>query len=350
MERTITINMGQRIFVINEDAYYMLKDYLTTLRQVFAGNNSSDEIISDIESSISDIFAEKYCTEPGTVITIDDVREVINRVGRPEDFSSCDNDEDDECHQASSAKCRKLFRDPCNKVLGGVCSGLGVYLNVDPLWIRILFICLTLFTNIITVVLYVVLCIIIPEAKTPADRMAMEGQAPTLDNIAQTVTRQYDKARDYINSNDVKSKFNNACNGTKSVFTVIFKILFILVAIAVFGFMAYFIVGMGSFLLSLIQGTFGFFSLFPIEINSFGISCVNANLLLLYSGITLLIGIPLLALIMVIYNFIFASSKPISKAGRIILLSLWIIGIVLIIASFVLNHFAILPTFSFSFS
>nr|WP_304639024.1 hypothetical protein [uncultured Muribaculum sp.] len=88
MERTITINMGQRIFVINEDAYYMLKDYLTTLRQVFAGNNSSDEIISDIESSISDIFAEKYGTEPGTVITIDDVREVINRVGRPEDFSS----------------------------------------------------------------------------------------------------------------------------------------------------------------------------------------------------------------------------------------------------------------------
>ena len=64
MERTITINMGQRIFVINEDAYYMLKDYLTTLRQVFAGNNSSDEIISDIESSISDIFAEKYGTEP----------------------------------------------------------------------------------------------------------------------------------------------------------------------------------------------------------------------------------------------------------------------------------------------
>lgn len=40
MERTITINMGQRIFVINEDAYYMLKDYLTTLRQVFAGNNA----------------------------------------------------------------------------------------------------------------------------------------------------------------------------------------------------------------------------------------------------------------------------------------------------------------------
>lgn len=221
MERTITINMGQRTFVINEDAYYMLKDYLTTLRQVFAGNNSSDEIISDIESSISDIFAEKYGTEPGTVITIDDVREVINRVGRPEDFSSCDNDEGDECHQASSAKCRKLFRDPCNKVLGGVCSGLGVYLNVDPMWIRILFVCLTLFTNIITVVLYVVLCIIIPEAKTPADRMAMEGQAPTLDNIAQTVTRQYDKARDYINSNDVKSKFNNACHGTKSVFNIL---------------------------------------------------------------------------------------------------------------------------------
>lgn len=343
MERTITINMGQRIFVINEDAYYMLKDYLTTLRQVFAGNNSSDEIISDIESSISDIFAEKYGTEPGTVITIDDVREVINRVGRPEDFSSCDNDEGDECHQASSAKCRKLFRDPCNKVLGGVCSGLGVYLNVDPMWIRILFVCLTLFTNIITVVLYVVLCIIIPEAKTPADRMAMEGQAPTLDNIALTVTRQYDKARDYINSNDVKSKFNNACHGTKSVFNTIFKVLFILIAIASIVLFGYIIVGFSSIFLDPILG------LFSMSINSFGV-CTFPNLPFICIGAILFIGIPLLALIMLIYNIIFASSKPISKAGRIILLSLWIIGIVLIIASFVLNHFAILPTFSFSFS
>jgi len=89
MKITVSVNLGGYSFNIDEDAYSDLKRYLKNLELHFAGEESSSEILSDIESRMSELFRQKL-TSYKQVINIADVREVISVMGNPEDFS--DND------------------------------------------------------------------------------------------------------------------------------------------------------------------------------------------------------------------------------------------------------------------
>jgi phage shock protein C len=58
---------------------------------------------------------------------------------------------------------KKLYRSRTNRVIFGVCGGLGEYFEVDSLIIRILFIILS-FTGGSGIIIYLILAVIIPEA------------------------------------------------------------------------------------------------------------------------------------------------------------------------------------------
>ena len=85
-------------------------------------------------------------------------------------------------------KIRKMFRNPDNKVIGGVASGIAAYFGVDPTLIRILFI-LTIFLGGSGIIAYLVLWIITPEALTLTDRMQMQGEPVTLSNIEYNIKK-----------------------------------------------------------------------------------------------------------------------------------------------------------------
>jgi phage shock protein PspC (stress-responsive transcriptional regulator) len=149
MKKVININFQGRVIPIEETAYDMLKQYVESLRLFFANEEGKDEIINDIEGRIAELFDEQL-KKGSTCINDVDVNNIINSMGRPEDFDADEAKVQTQLGGQSytnegfaggqSTTSRRLYRDENHKVLGGVCSGIANYFNVDPLLIRILFV------------------------------------------------------------------------------------------------------------------------------------------------------------------------------------------------------------------
>ncbi len=191
MKKTLTVNISGSVFHIDEDAFVRLNDYLKRLESHFSDDHGRADILSGIEERIAEIFQGKRQHER-QVVTLDDVKEAINQLGEPAEISG--NDEganksktrDYSTRDEEPPPPKRLYRDPENKYIGGVCGGLGAYFNVDPVWMRIIFL-LLLFSGGFGILLYVILWIIIPKARTAADRLSMRGERVNISNIEKTI-------------------------------------------------------------------------------------------------------------------------------------------------------------------
>lgn len=170
MRKIININFQGRVIPIEETAYDILKQYIESLRRFFANEEGRDEIINDIEGRIAELFGESL-SKGAACITDDKVHDVINSIGRPEDFDDQENHvkeqlKDEGARQkrgnASQAETRRLFRDGDDKILGGVCAGIANYFRIDPAIIRLLFAVVTLGGLGSGLLLYVLLWAVLP--------------------------------------------------------------------------------------------------------------------------------------------------------------------------------------------
>ncbi len=206
MNKTVTINISGIIFNIDEEAFNKLKQYLDTIKSYFSNSEGKDEIMADIEARIAEVFQEKLSGK-NQVISVGDVDEVIKLMGEPEDYLDEEQGEgfkENKTNFSSGPRPKKkLYRDPDSKILGGVCSGIGHYFDVDPIIFRALFV--IAFLGFGTGILfYIVLWVIMPEAKTTAEKLEMKGESVTIDNIKKKVEEE---ARDLKNRfNDLKDK------------------------------------------------------------------------------------------------------------------------------------------------
>ncbi len=190
MEKTISINLSGQNFQIEEDAYKKLFDYLESIKKHCGGGADSSEVIADIENSMAEKLKASL-TPYKEVVTMAEIDSLIKIMGTVEDFDrevggdeeKKDDDADDEEKDQSGASGdrikRKLYRDTDNAVIAGVASGLGAYFDVDPVLFRIIF-CVLIFAGGSAILLYVLLWIAMPEAKTAHQKLEMHGQAPTL--------------------------------------------------------------------------------------------------------------------------------------------------------------------------
>jgi phage shock protein PspC (stress-responsive transcriptional regulator) len=181
MKKNISINISGIIFHIEEDGYETLKKYLDSINKYFSTFEDSSEILADIESRIAEIFLSKL-NEEKQVITSEDVNSLVATMGSVSDFKAAE-DQDAAAENTSQQSTftnntndtqsttgeqqqtfkasKQLMRDQKRKILGGVCAGLGNYLNVDPLWIRLLFAVL-FFAYGITLFIYIIMWIVVP--------------------------------------------------------------------------------------------------------------------------------------------------------------------------------------------
>lgn len=192
MKKTFNINLGGYPFTIDEDAYEHLKEYLDALRHHFQYHDGADEIISDIESGTAEILHTRL--ENRKIISMNDVQAAISRMGTPEDFGAETNFKEDMNYSENNASNKKyktgkrLYMNPEEKVIGGICSGLSAYLGIeDPVWMRITFAVLALVSAGIMIPVYIVLLIILPEAKTAAQKLEMRGKTIDVNSIARVV-------------------------------------------------------------------------------------------------------------------------------------------------------------------
>lgn len=271
MKKNISINISGIIFHIEEDGYDKLKVYLESINRYFSTFEDSLEIIADIETRIAEIFLSKL-KEGSQVIGLGDVESLIATMGSIKDFQAAEEDlsfvptleniEDEKKDEEAHVFSKKLYRDNNRKLLAGVLSGVAFYFNVDPLWIRLLYILLffgvsilppiagflfiayivlwivipasdelveekkikkmyrdpdgkvlggvasgiaayfgvdvviirllffaTIFIAGTGLILYIILWIILPEAKTLTDKMEMQGQPVTLSNIESNIKK-----------------------------------------------------------------------------------------------------------------------------------------------------------------
>jgi phage shock protein PspC (stress-responsive transcriptional regulator) len=181
MKKTSYININGKVYQIDEDAQRHLEGYLQSIRQRIDNSQDQKEVMDDIEARIGELFSAA-CQNPSEVVNEEMVKEAIRIIGEPEEI--VDKEESSDEKKTSTpppfeAPRKRLYRDRRNRVIAGVCGGLGAYFDVDPILFRLIFI-LSFFSGI-TIFLYIGFWIAMPEAITPAQRMEMGGFSKTSD-------------------------------------------------------------------------------------------------------------------------------------------------------------------------
>lgn len=339
MKKTLTVNLGGTVYHIDEDAYILLDNYLNNLRYHFRKEEGADEIVRDMEARIAELFDEAL--RGGLqVITIKEVEEVIARMGKPEEL----NDGEEENASTSGEKAydsestgtsRRLFRNPDDRVLGGVVSGLAAYFGWDVTWTRIVFI---LAGSLIhgLILAYLLAWIIIPLAQTATEKLQMRGEPINVENIGRTVTDGFEKVNDYVHSEKPRSALHKLGNGVVAVFGFLLKLCLVLLLICCAPFL---LVGL-VVLFALLMAATGMIVSLPTFIYNI-IPWVDWSSVHAIPGVIvgltvcglLVVGIPIAGLIQAVMQS-FGSWKPMGTSAKVVLVLLWMvalaIGIVLI--------------------
>ena len=219
MNKTVNINLGGMIFHIDENAYLKLQNYLNAVRRSFAGASGEDEIVSDIESRIAELFSQKLQHDK-QVVSNKEIDEVIEVMGQPEDYMVDEDifEEEARSQKNSSSTIKKLYRDVDSKYIGGVSAGLGHYLGINPIWVRLIFILTLSFGSLLV---YIILWILLPEAHTTAEKIAMTGDPVNISNIEKKIKEGFDSASDTVKNVDYQKYGNKAQSGISSFFDAI---------------------------------------------------------------------------------------------------------------------------------
>ncbi|HEU4553829.1 MAG TPA: PspC domain-containing protein [Chitinophaga sp.] len=335
MKKIININLASRLIPIEDSAYEILRQYLDSLKRYFAREDGADEIVGDIESRIAELFQDKL-KKGAHCITDEDVEAVKASMGTPEQFEE-DATTENAQHNAGAAQGipmprprKRLYRDPDNKVLGGVCSGLGAYLNVDPVVFRIIFALLAIGGFGSGILVYFILWIATPEANTAAEKLEMRGERVDLNNIRATVQDEINAMKGQFKTvgNDIKNFSQGRGRQVGNDIERIFRNFF---------------TGLGKVLLFVTKGFFYFLAvviLFCLIVAGIAIAASSAALFplkslllstpfqntLFWPAVILLIGIPVVALVI----FLIRKLTGVKQTNRYVgytLSFLWVAGL-----------------------
>jgi len=196
MNKTITVNLNGIVYHIAEDAYASLQTYLVSIKNYFANDEDREEIISDIESRLGEIFSEKLGTAR-EVVMLQDVDAAIKTMGTTADFESESEGEND-FDENGKTQSKKFFRDTQRKILGGVLSGISAYFGIkDPLWLRLgasVSILAAIFGYwgfpVWLIIVYALLWLIVPKTKSNIDQIRMQGKPVNLSKIRESFNEQ----------------------------------------------------------------------------------------------------------------------------------------------------------------
>lgn len=347
MKKTLTVNLGGTVFHIDEDAYQLLDKYLSNLRIHFRKEEGSDEIMNDFEMRISELLSERVRLGY-EVIAIENVEEIIKRMGKPEEIFEEDNTREKEESKAThtfqennvQGGKKRLMRDPDNRVLGGVASGIAAYLGWDITAIRLAMIILLIIPYTPALFVYLILWLVMPLARTAADKLIMRGESVTLENIGKTVTDGFEKVsgnvNDYVSSDKPRTFLQKLADLFVTVIGAILKFFAVIIGIVLIPvlLLIVFVLVVVTFAL-VVGGTGLIYQLSPLSSFEF-IQDVPLYVSLLGSiTIILLLGIPAVTLIYSICTQWF-NLKPIATKAKWALLAVWFIALVGL--SFYINY------------
>lgn len=342
MNKTININLANTFFHIDESAYNLLQSYLNKLEKTFKNTQGKEEILRDIEVRIAELFQERKKNQD-YVINEKEVNEVIDILGQPEDFE-LEEEQEAAKGQARSVR-KKLFRDPDDRYIGGVASGLGYYFGIDTTWIRILWLIFGFFSLGTITFIYIILWILIPEAVTTADKLRMKGEPINIATIEKKIKEEFEEMSSKIKDIDyqeVKSSLKKKStiffgfleNVLSLIPKVIFKILgVVLVVVSIPGIFA---ILTGMVLLLLFGSLDWPFAFYP---NFFEFDPYPSLIVIVASF--LLVIIPFLFLLSFGIRLLYRNASIYGTVGRFTLFGIWLVALFTILymgVSEIKNH------------
>jgi len=343
MNKTININLAGLFFHIDEDAYNKLQKYLSAVRRSFSSMQGSEEIMSDIESRVAELFLEKRANDQ-QVISITHVDEVISIMGQPEDYEVdeeiFEGERKSTAQEMKSRLSKPLFRDTLNGYIGGVCSGLGHFLGIDAIWVRIFFVLISFISFPFNVLAYIVFWIIVKDAVTTNQRLAMMGKEVNISNIGENFKSGFDDVVDGQTDADYNIVGQKGKRGTvkffsflgrfiMGIFTAISKIIgLIMFLLGATGLIALFfsLIGIGTAQLQ----SDDFMMLMNMSIPS------SMSTWWIYLTAFFLVGIPFLVLSILGLRLLVSNMASIGRTAKVVIGLLWVasvIGLCVIIAS-----------------
>jgi len=349
MNKTIIININGIVFHIEEDAYEILKAYMTNVKLHFLNSADSLEITTDIENRLAEMFSEILTQDNKQVIVEQDVNSVIEQMGRVEDFEEIYEDDRPSPNNNYAGE-RKLFRDPDNHLISGVCAGVAHYFNIDPVWIRLAF-ALSFFFAGSGLLLYIILWIVIPKATSRADRMAMQGEKLNLQGFKNNLEEELSSVKNHLNNLHQEARpflynlrdfisdfFNHLGVFFAGAGKILIKLLGIVILLACFGVAIALVVSLVAIV--------GFGVQRPDHLFPFSI-IESEHATWIYVAAFLTAFIPVLTIILVIIAAVF-DTRSIGRSAGSTLLVVWLcaLGMFVFYAARAANNFRSRASFS----
>ena len=327
MNTTININLAGQLFHMDKNAYDMLKNYLEEIAAYFKNSEIQEELMSDIEARISELFIEKT-TYKRQVITIQEVVYVIEVMGQPKDFHVSD----DYFEEETQRKEKKFFRDPDDTVIGWVAAGLAHYFGVQVSWVRIIWLLLALFSWGGFILLYFALWTFIGTAKTTAEKLSMKGKPVNISNLEKKFKEGINDVKERIKDVDYEAKTKKVSNGLQRFFEALGRFVQVLMGVLMKLLGVVFIIISFATLISL---TISMFTVGLADIFNFPFTTVEDFITFRLSGISIwLVSIPIHFVIGIPFVFLAIlgqrmsnTSKKSNKTVLLILLGMWLSAI-----------------------
>ncbi len=229
MKEITRIHLAKTPYDIELDAKEVLQKYLSEIKQMMG----SEDTMYEIEARMVELLGERGVQSNG-IITMSDVEDLRSKMGLPKEFSDSESTEDSQADLTpSNSPAKRLMRDTDNAIFGGVCAGIAAYWGINPLWVRLLFIISPFITFGTALLVYIIIWISLPEAKTAAEKLQMRGEPVTLDSLKKAANNSESKYR----AKETLAKILRICLALGLFFTTL-GLLAVLVVGSITGIMA----------------------------------------------------------------------------------------------------------------
>ena len=332
-------------FVFDIDAYEVLANYLDNLNETYKDTADGEEIVADIEARIAELILNRQDTL--TVVSMPLIRSIIDQMGSPEAIEEESNEGEQKPKEKAPRIPRRLYRNPENAKLGGVCSGIGTFFDIDPVWVRLGFFAPIVFLILcgtfhfhrlgeffgslfgIFILGYIVMWFAIPLAKSARQKLEMTGQKVNAQTISSTTRARVEADTDSTRADRSQS--------------VIAEIIYVLGRIILFCLKACALLALGAILAGVIACIVGLFGLLFVApeseyelFSSFTTHLSSAVIITLIASAIVSVVLPLVLLAYLLSGFVFG--HKISRPFSFIVGGAWIVALVIFFATAFSNH------------
>lgn len=218
MNEITQIHLGRQAFTIAGNAHKELQEYLHAIEKEVG--KKGEEVVKEVENRMAELLTERGIVGE-KVVLLEDVEFLKQQLGSPKDFNDKEEEDDAPEPPEEQQASKRLFRDTDRGIIAGVAAGLARYLTIDPIFVRAGFAILTLFWGW-GILVYILLWLIVPEAKSSSNRLQMEGKAVTVQSL-----------KDAVHKVDVPGAANRASRTIGRVLEKLGKALLVVIGVGI---------------------------------------------------------------------------------------------------------------------